>query len=97
MQIPVVREGNTSVFSQFTIQIDDRDRVRARLEQKGIPTAVHYPVPLHLQPVFAYLGYGVGAYPIAEAVARKVLSLPMHPYLTTEEIAFISENVLNSV
>lgn len=97
VQIPVVREGNTSVFAQYTILVEHRDQVQSRLKRQGIPTAVHYPVPLHLQPVFSYLGYPAGAYPAAEAAAKKVMSLPMHPYLQEDEIAFISRNVLNAL
>lgn len=52
------------------------------MKAQGIPTAVHYPMPLHLQPVFADLGLGVGAFPVSEAAGRRVISLPMHPYLT---------------
>ena len=55
------------------------------MKKRGIPTAVHYPVPLHLQPVFADLGQGEGAFPVAEAAGRRVISLPMHPYLTEEQ------------
>jgi UDP-2-acetamido-2-deoxy-ribo-hexuluronate aminotransferase len=51
----------------------------------GVPTAVHYPLPLHLQPVFAHLGQREGRFPASEAAARRVISLPMHPYLTEEQ------------
>ena len=57
------------------------------LEGLGIPTAVHYPVPLHLQPVFANLGQGAGSFPVAEAAGHRVISLPMHPYLTEAQQA----------
>ncbi len=80
--IPYIEPHNTSVFAQYTIQVNDRDGLQQRLKEQGIPTAVHYPVPLHLQPVFAGLGLKEGSYPVAEAAARRVLSLPMHPYLS---------------
>jgi UDP-2-acetamido-2-deoxy-ribo-hexuluronate aminotransferase len=59
--------------------------VEAEMKARGIPTAVHYPVPLHLQPVFSNLGQGAGAFPVAEAAAARVISLPMHPYLTEDQ------------
>lgn len=79
------RSDRTSVFAQYTLLVDNRDEVQEKLKQAGIPTAVHYPVPLHLQPVFAPLGLKAGSFPVAESVARRVMSLPMHPYLTEEE------------
>ncbi|MFB3813676.1 MAG: DegT/DnrJ/EryC1/StrS family aminotransferase [Terriglobales bacterium] len=82
---PYVETHNTSVFAQYTVQISDRDEVSDRLKQQGIPTAVHYPVPLHLQPVFSGLGSRAGCFPVSEAAARLVLSLPMHPYLSEED------------
>jgi UDP-2-acetamido-2-deoxy-ribo-hexuluronate aminotransferase len=85
VRTPWIAPDCTSVFAQYTIEVDDRAAVEARLKQAGIPTAVHYPVPLHLQPVFAGCGYGAGSFPVAEAAARRVISLPMHPYLTDEQ------------
>lgn len=85
VQTPHIAPGNHSVYAQYTIEIDDRDRVTESLREQGIPTAVHYPVPAHLQPAFQSLGYCEGSFPIAEAAARRVLSLPMHPYLSAED------------
>jgi len=67
--------------------VANREKVEQSLKAQGIPTAVHYPMPLHLQPVFADLGQGAGAFPVAEAAGRRVLSLPMHPYLTEDQQA----------
>lgn len=78
---PAITEGNSSVYAQYTILVDERDAVCKRLNEAGIPTAVHYPVPLHLQPAFAHLGQGEGSFPLAESVARRVMSLPMGPDL----------------
>lgn len=80
--VPHIAPGNTSVFAQYTIQVDNRDEVQKKLNQLGVPTAVHYPVPLHLQPAFSALGCGAGSFPVAEAASNRVMSLPMHPYLT---------------
>lgn len=82
---PEIELWNTSVFAQYTIQVDRRDAVAARLNAAGIPTAVHYPVPLHAQPAFATLDSRGIALPIAEGVVARVLSLPMGPDLTEED------------
>jgi UDP-2-acetamido-2-deoxy-ribo-hexuluronate aminotransferase len=82
---PVIEPFNTSVFAQYTISVDDRDALIARLKTRNIPTAVHYPVPLHLQPAFASYGYREGDFPIAEAAAKRVLSLPMGADLTDSD------------
>lgn len=80
-RVPATASGNTHVYAQYTIEVEDRELLQQQLSKAGIPTAVHYPSPLHLQPVFAALGLSVGAFPHAEAAANRVLSLPMHPYL----------------
>jgi UDP-2-acetamido-2-deoxy-ribo-hexuluronate aminotransferase len=79
---PSLSDGCTSVYAQYTIQVPNRDRVEAAMKARGIPTAVHYPIPLHRQPVFANLGYRAGDFPISEKAGERVLSLPMHPYLS---------------
>ena len=78
---PFVEPHNMSVYAQYTIEVGERADVQARLKSQGIPTAVHYPVPLHLQPAFAGLGQPEGSFPRSEAAGRRVMSLPMHPYL----------------
>jgi UDP-2-acetamido-2-deoxy-ribo-hexuluronate aminotransferase len=84
---PLLAPGCTSVYAQYTIEVANRDQVAEGLKAQGIPTAIHYPVPLHLQPVFADLGQGAGAFPVSEEAGRRVLSLPMHPYLTEAQQA----------
>lgn len=87
---PYVDSDNQSAYAQFTIRVTERERIQESLRQKGIPTAVHYPSPLHLQPVFAELNYQEGDFPQAELAAKSVLSLPMHPYLThSQQIAIV--------
>jgi UDP-2-acetamido-2-deoxy-ribo-hexuluronate aminotransferase len=81
VRTPYIEPHNGCVYAQYTIEVDDRAEVQARLKAEGIPTAVHYPVPLNLQPAFAYLGQGEGSFPRSEAAARRVMSLPMHPFL----------------
>ena len=99
---PRVLPERTSVWAQYTIEVDDRSGPwRQSLRDAGIPTAVHYPVPLHLQPVYAELaremGWGRGSFPVAERAAERVLSLPMHPYLKPAEIERVVEAVKAAV
>ena len=76
---PFIESHNTSVYAQYTIQVDNRDQVQAKLNEAGIPTAVHYPIPLNKQPAVADKNVEL---PIGDAIAEKVMSLPMHPYMT---------------
>lgn len=85
MVTPYVAPHNTHVYAQYTVQVEQRSSVQDYLQAQGIPTAVHYPISLNLQPVFAYLKQPKGSFPQAEYAAERVLSLPMHPYLTPEE------------
>lgn len=80
--IPFIEAHNQSAWAQYTIQVDNRDMVQAKLKEQGIPTAVHYPIPLNKQPAVADTN---AVLPVGDAVAQKVMSLPMHPYLTREE------------
>ncbi len=83
---PYIAPYNTSVYAQYTIQVDNRDEVIDRLKAQGIPTAVHYPIPLNRQPAFTVINQGIKvSFPVAERVAERVMSLPMHPYLTKAE------------
>jgi UDP-2-acetamido-2-deoxy-ribo-hexuluronate aminotransferase len=93
MATPQVQPDRTCVWAQYTVEVEDRDAVQRVMTEQGIPTAVHYPEALHLQPVFAALGLPEGSYPRAEKAARRVISLPMHPYLTPPAI----EQVANSL
>jgi UDP-2-acetamido-2-deoxy-ribo-hexuluronate aminotransferase len=79
---PAVDPGNTHVFAQYTVRVPERDAVVAQLREQEVPVAVYYPICVHLQPIFAGLGYAAGSFPMAEAASAEVLSLPMHPYLT---------------
>ena len=97
--LPEVKDDRTSVFAQYTLRISGgrRDRVRELMENAGIPIAVHYPVPLHLQPAFDYLGYANGDFPVAEAVSQEVLSLPMHAFISIEEQERVVEALLEAL
>jgi len=89
--LPYIEENATSAWAQYSVRVQNREAVQAKLKEQGIPTAVHYPIPLHLQEAFAYLGYEEGAFPIAELVSSEIMSLPMNPYLSDDEIKYIDE------
>ena len=86
LQLPQLGEGNTSVWAQYTMLSPSRDSLAAKLKDHDIPSVSYYAVPLHLQPVFAYLEHKVGDFPVTERVAKEGISLPMNPYLTEEEV-----------
>lgn len=87
------RRDRTSAFAQYTVVLDERERVQAALHAQGIPTAVHYPVPMHQQPAYARLSAG-GPCPVACDLATKVMSLPMGPYLDDGQARQVAEAVL---
>ncbi len=93
VETPFVHSHNASVFHQYTILCDRRDELRAHLRERGVASGVYYPVPLHRQPCFAYLEPADGAAPVADAICRRVLSLPVHPMLSDEDAAFVSEAI----
>lgn len=90
---PVVREGNESIYNQYTLRVEDRDGLGEHLKERGVGSAVYYPVPLHLQPCFRYLGHGEGDFPESERAAREVLSLPVFPELTPEELEAVAASI----
>ena len=97
LQTPWVPDGLQSVWAQYSILSDRRQHIQSALKAKGIPTAVHYPKPLHLQTAYVGLGYQEGDFPESETVSRRILSLPMHPYLTEGEIIKIVTEVATAL
>lgn len=85
-QLPVIKAWAESVYYVYVVQVQDRDRFREVLQREGIATGIHYPIPIHLQPACARYGYSTGALPNTEDVARRIVSLPMYPELTSEQI-----------
>ena len=86
LQLPTVTAGNESAWHLYTVRSPRRDELKKHLDANGIGNAVHYPMPLHLQKVYANLGYKPGDFPVAEKASREVLSLPMFPELTDVQI-----------
>ena len=84
--VPSVPPGYTSAWAQYSVLSENREELQAVLKENGIPTAIYYPKPLHLQTAFAALGYHEGNFPVSEEISKKIFSLPMHPYLKDEVI-----------
>lgn len=93
VKLPLIPEGNVSVWAQFSIQSPKREKIMAALKHAGIPTACYYPIPMHLLKAMSYLGHKKGDMPIAEQVAEQIFSLPMHPYLERKTIETICEEI----
>ncbi len=91
--VPLVRPWGTHVFYVYVVQVPERNHFRRELEQEGIATSIHYPVPIHLQPACAHYGYVRGMLPVTEAVTERIVSLPMYPELTAEQ----RQRVVNAV
>lgn len=88
--------ASTHCFHQYTVQVENgrRDELKSFLEEKGIPTMVYYPMPLHLQHAYLQFGYKIGDFPVAEDLCKKVLSLPIHTEMKIQDQKYIIENVL---
>lgn len=95
IKTPTRSPNSTHVFHQYTLKVENgkRNALQAFLKGKGVPTMIYYPVPVHLQKAYQYLGYQKGDFPIAEALCEKVLSLPMHTELTIPELEYITDSV----
>jgi UDP-2-acetamido-2-deoxy-ribo-hexuluronate aminotransferase len=92
LHIPVRDVRSTHVFHQYTLRIEGdsrRDALQQYLKQHGVPSAVYYPLPVHQQPAYAYLGYQAGDFPVAERLCQQVLSLPVHPGLTVAHQEYV--------
>jgi dTDP-4-amino-4,6-dideoxygalactose transaminase len=94
---PAETPGETPVYHLFVIRSDNRDQLASHLEKNGVEAAIHYPIPIHLQtPYRTKYGYSEGSFPIAEKLAGRVLSLPIHPAITEEEVQTVSRLVRDS-
>lgn len=95
--LPMQPKDCEHVFHQFLIRHSKRDALKEYLKEKGIHTLIHYPVPVHLQPAYENLGYVLGSLPLTEKVADEVLSLPMYPELTEEQVKFVCKCIIEFV
>lgn len=92
--VPKIPSGNRSVWAQYSLLVESeehRQSILNKLKENGIPTAIYYPTPLHLQKAYSFLNYSQGDFPISEGIAKRIFSLPMHPYLTEKEQNTICE------
>jgi len=88
---------NRHIFNQYVIRVSCRDQMQAALQQRGIGTEVYYPIPMHLQECFAYLGHGVGAFPESERAAKETLGLPIYPELSELQLRYVVESIRDFV
>lgn len=93
VRLPGERPNERSVYHGFVIQADRRDALHAFLAEHGIKTAIHYPIPIHLQAAAKSLGYSAGAFPAAEAQAKQILSLPIYPELSTDDLRRVASTI----
>ena len=91
--LPPRREGVRQVYHTYVVQARHRDRLLAYLTENGVEAKVHYPIPIHLQKASQALGYGPGDFPVSEAQARSIITLPVHQYLTERELAYVAEQI----
>ena len=90
---PPVDPANEHIFHQYTLRVERRDALQAHLKAKGIGSAVYYPIPLHLQPCFAHLGYKTGRLPVSEQASHEVISLPIYPELTDAQLDIVIDAI----
>ncbi|MCP4588767.1 DegT/DnrJ/EryC1/StrS aminotransferase family protein [Pseudoalteromonas sp.] len=90
---PQIKSDRTSVWAQYSVRVKNRGELQAKLKERDVPSVVHYPIPLHLQECFRFLGGKSGDYVVAEKVSKEILSLPFNPFLSCEEVEYISESV----
>lgn len=91
--LPPERQHEFNTYHTLVIQVDHRDELQGHLAQQGVGTAIHYPIPIHLQPAAASLGHKRGDFPITERQAERILTLPVHPWLSDDDIAFVAGTV----
>jgi dTDP-4-amino-4,6-dideoxygalactose transaminase len=95
IQTPFISPDCTSVYNQYCIRVSKRDDLVAHLQKNGVGCAIYYPVPLHLQDCFRYLGYKEGHFPESEKAAKEILAIPIYPELTNQMKDFVAETILS--
>ena len=93
LALPRPIPGCEPVWHLYVVLVPDRDALAKNLFEAGVDTGLHFPLALHMQPAYAYLGHGVGSFPVAEQVAAHCLSLPMDPFLTREQVRYVAERL----
>lgn len=93
LDMPQYVAGSEPVHHLFPVVCPSRDQLAAHLAERGIETGIHYPVPLHLQPAFGHLGYQLGQFPVAEHIATQILSLPLYPEMSTQQLEYVCDAV----
>ena len=97
VKTPIIKSNRFSAWAQFTVKVNNRDTLQARLKNNGIPTAVYYPMSLHLQECFQYLNYKQGDFPISEKASNEVMSLPMNSFLTNEQVDYVVSKIQENI
>jgi UDP-2-acetamido-2-deoxy-ribo-hexuluronate aminotransferase len=97
LQTPVIKPYRSSAWAQYTLRVKNREALQIKLNDKNIPTSVFYPVPLHLQKCFQYLHYHQGKFLISEQASNEVISIPMNPFLTNDQIDYIIHNIKENI
>lgn len=95
IKIPSRAKNSTHVFHQYTLRVERRDELKKYLEEKGVPSMIYYPVPLHFQKAYQRNGFGEGSFPVTEKLSATVISLPIHTEMKTEELQYITDQVKN--
>lgn len=93
VETPALDEGEVSAWAQYTLKVDHRDEFKQVLADQGVPSAVYYPLPMHLQPAYVEFGEGEGSLPVSEALCSRVISLPMNPYWTDNDLNIVCDAV----
>lgn len=97
IKLPGHFEDSTSVWHCYVIECNERDRVRSHLSDLGVETGIHYPVPIHLQRAYGFLGHRPGDFPISEEFSRRCLSLPIYPELTDTQIQIVAKSLREAI
>ena len=93
----MIERGNQSIYNQYVVRVPDRDRVKKHLGERGIGTAIYYPIPMHRQECFQYLGHREGDFPESERACREALALPVYPELPKEQVEYVAKELLAAV
>jgi dTDP-4-amino-4,6-dideoxygalactose transaminase len=94
IEAPFIRSNSKHVYHLYVVRVNNRDEIKSKLKDNNISAGIHYPIPLHLQPAYDYLGYGEGDFPVTELVSKEILSLPMWPEIEKNQIENVIKNIL---